>query len=130
MLSASALLAVLTLSPAADLQTLSGKQVSGDLVGLDKQAAVLRTAGGDTVRVPVNDLLQITLPSGEPPARGAHTAVELTDGSVLLCSAVAIKGASAELTVIPDLKVTVPVTGIFSILREAHDPKIRQEWND
>jgi hypothetical protein len=130
MLSATALFAALAITPAADLQTLTGKQVSGELVGLDKQAAVIRTAGGDTVRVPVGDLLQITLPAGDPPPRGAHAAVELTDGSVLLCSAVAIKGGSVELTVIPDTKVTVPLTGIFTILRDAHDPKIRQEWGD
>jgi hypothetical protein len=130
MLPATVLLAALALSPVADLQTLSGKQVSGELVGLDKQAAVIRTAGGERVRVPVTDLLQITLPPADPPPRGAHTAVELTDGSVLLCSAVAIKGNAAEMTVIPDTNVTVPLTGVFTILRDAHDPKIRQEWQD
>src|SRR5947209_7674390 len=122
MLSTTALLAVLAVGPGADLQMLSGKQVSGELVGLDKQAAVIRTAG-ETVRVPVADVLQITLPPTDPPPRVSHTAVELVDGSMLLCSAVAIKGDSAELTVIPVTKVTVPLTGVFTILRDAHDPK-------
>jgi NPCBM/NEW2 domain len=124
------LLAALALSAGADLQTLSGKKVTGDLVGLDRQTVVVRNADGDTVRVPVADVLQLDLPQGEAPAKGAHTAVELTDGSVLYCSAIVAKGSNFELTVIPDLKVSVPMTSVFTVLRDAHDPKIRQEWQD
>src|SRR4051812_22136071 len=100
MSAATTLLAALALSAAADAQTLAGKTVSGDLVGLDRQTAILRTGAGDTVRVPVADLLQLTLPPADAPPKGAHTAVELTDGSVLLCSAVAVKGGTFELTMI------------------------------
>jgi NPCBM/NEW2 domain len=130
MSAAIVLFAALALSPGADLQTLAGKTVSGDLVGLDRQTVILRTAGGDTIRVSLADVLQLILPQTDAPPRGAHTAVELTDGSVLLCSAVAVNGGNVELTVIPDLKVTLPVTAVFTMLRDAHDPKFRQEWQD
>ncbi len=130
MSSVTALLAALTLSPGADLQTLAGKTISGELVGLDRQTIVLRSSAGDSIRVPVADVLQVTLPAPDGPPRGAHTAVELTDGSVLLCSAIAIKGGTAELTMIQDVKVTLPVTAVFTILRDAHEPKVRQEWQD
>src|SRR3954462_10695235 len=103
----TATLLALALSAGADLQTLSGKKVTGDLVGLDRQTIVLRN-GDETVRVPVADVLQLDLPTGEPPPKGAHAAVELTDGSVLHCSAVEAKGNAFQLTVIPDLKVAVP----------------------
>ncbi len=130
MSSATTLLAALALSAGADLHTLSGKTVSGELVGLDRQTAVVRTAAGDTVRVPVADLLQLTLPPTEAPPKGAHTAVELTDGSVLLCSAVAVKGGTFELTMIDNVPVQVPVSAVFTILHDAHDPKLRQDWQD
>jgi hypothetical protein len=74
--------------------------------------------------------LQLELPPTEPPPKGAHTVVELTDGSVLHCSAVEAKGNALELTVIPDLKVSVPMTSVFTLLRDAHDPKVRQDWQD
>ncbi|HEX4590969.1 MAG TPA: NPCBM/NEW2 domain-containing protein [Gemmataceae bacterium] len=130
MTPATALLATLALSAGADLQTLSGKHYSGELVGIDRQNVVVRTTAGDTVHVKTADVLQLTMPPVDPPPRGAHTAVELTDGSTLLCSAVAVNGNSAELTMIPGTKVTLPVTAIFTILRDAHDPKIRAEWQD
>jgi len=129
-MSATALAAILALSAGADAQTLAGKTVSGDLVGLDRQTAILRTAAGDTVRVPVADLLQLTFPPAEAPPKGAHTAVELTDGSVLLCSAVAVKGDTFELTMIDNVPVKVPTTAVFTVLRDAHDPKVRQDWQD
>ena len=49
---------------------------------------------------------------------------------MLLCSAVAVKGSTVELTVIPNVKVSLPVTAVFTILRDAHEPKVRQEWQD
>ena len=68
MSAASPLLAVLALSAGADLQTLSGKKVSGDLVGLDRQTAIVRTADGTEVRQPVAEVLLIDLGGGEAPA--------------------------------------------------------------
>jgi hypothetical protein len=124
----STLLAALVLSAGADLQTLSGKKLSGDLVGLDRQTAILRTADGGEVRQPITDVLAIDLGGPESPAKGDYYEVELTDGTVLRCSQVALKGARAELTLLPDLSVALPLTGVFTILRDAQDPKVRQEW--
>src|SRR5205823_599779 len=47
-----------------------------------------------------------------------------------LCSAVAVTGHEFDLTVIPDVNVKIPVTAVFTVLRDAHDPKVRQEWQD
>ncbi len=123
----SALLAALVLSAGADLQTLSGKKLSGELVGLDKQTLILRTPDGD-VRHPVADVLQVELAAAEPWTKGAYYDVELTDGTVLHCAAVVLRGKNAELTVLPDLKVTVPLTTVFTILRDAQDARNRDDW--
>jgi hypothetical protein len=121
---------MLVLSAGADLQTLSGKKVSGDLVGLDRQTAIVKSTAGETIRVPLADVLQIDMPPADAVPKGAHTAVELTDGSILLCSAIEAKAGTFELTVFPDLKVSVPLTSVFTILRDAHDPKVRQDWQE
>jgi hypothetical protein len=132
MSAASALLAALLLSAGsetqAQLQTLSGKKLAGDLVGLDRQTVILRTADGD-VRHPVADLLQVDLPpAADVPPKGGYTDVELTDGTVLHCGRVLLKAKKAELVVLPDLAVSVPLTQVFTVLRDAHDPKVRQDW--
>src|SRR5262245_43644995 len=65
----SALLAALAFSAGADLQTLSGKKLTGDLVGLDRQTVILRAADGIETRQPVADVLLIDLggPAPTPP---------------------------------------------------------------
>jgi hypothetical protein len=131
MSAASALLAALLLSAGpesqAQLQTLSGKKLVGDLVGLDRQTVILRTADGD-VRHPLADVLQIDLPPADPPAKAGYFDVELTDGTVLHCGQVLLKGKMAELVALPDVAVSVPLARVFTILRDAHDPKVRQDW--
>lgn len=123
----SPFLLAITLTAGADVQTLSGKKLSGDMVGLDKQAIVLKTSSGE-VRHPLADVLQIDLPSPEVPPKSGWFDVELSDGSVLHCSQVLLKGKSAELTVLPDLPLTVPLSAVFSILRDAHDPAVKALW--
>jgi hypothetical protein len=125
----SALLATLMLAAGADLQTLSGKKLAGDIVGLDRQTLILRTADGVEMRHPVADLLLIDL-GGQPaqPPKGNYYEVELSDGTLLHCSQVVLKGTQAELTLPTDQPVAVPLTAIFTILRDAQDPKLRQEW--
>ena len=109
----SPLLVALSLTAGADVQTLTGKRYTGDLASLDKHGLVLRTAAGD-VRVPVADVLAVDLPGPETPPKGGWFDVELTDGSVLHCPRVALKGKTAELTVLPDLQVTVPLSAVFT----------------
>src|SRR6478672_2253171 len=121
------LLVAATLTAGADVQTLSGKKITGDMVGLDKQAIVLKTSSGE-IRHPLSDVLQIELPAPEVAPKGGWFDVELTDGSVLHCSQVLLKGKSAELLLVPDVPLTVPLSAVFSILRDAHDPAVKALW--
>jgi len=127
MFGLSPLLVVLTITAGADVQTLSGKKLSGELVGLDKQTVVLQTAAGE-VRHPVADVLRIDLPGGEAPAKGGWYDVELSDGTTLHCSQVLLKGKNAELTVLPALPLTVPLAAVFTVLRDAHDPAVKADF--
>jgi hypothetical protein len=123
----SVLLATLTLSAGAELQTLSGKKLTGELIGLDRQTVILR-AGDDEIRHPVTDVLLVDLPNTDAPPKDGFTEVELTDGTVLRCTRVAFQGSKAELVILPNVRVTVPLSAVFTICRDAHDPAIRQAW--
>src|ERR687884_104200 len=83
-------------------------------------AALVLSAGAD--------VLQVELATPEPWTKGAYYDVELTDGTVLHCAEVVLQGKNAELTVLPELKVTVPLTSVFTILRDAQDAKNRDDW--
>lgn len=125
--SLATLLILAAPAAAADLQTLAGKKVSGDLVGLDARAVVLRTPAGD-VRIPAADVLILDLTVPEPPAVESHWDVELTDGSVLHAKELAIRGNQVALTMLPNVAVTAPLAAVANAYRDAQDPKVRQQW--
>src|SRR2546430_2536275 len=122
-------LLLLSLTTGADLQTLSGKKLTGDLVGLDRQTVILRAADGAETRQPIAEVLLIDLGGPAPaPPKGSYFEVELTDGTILRCNQVALKGTEAELTVLPEMALTLPLNTVFTILRDAHDPKVHLAW--
>jgi hypothetical protein len=106
---------------------LSGKKVSGDVVGLDKQTLVLKSADGE-IRYPVADILLVGLnPVDQPPAGSFHD-LELTDGSVLHCTKLEFKPQSLDVTAAPDIALSVPYTMIATLCKDAHDTKNKFEF--
>ena len=116
---------------AADLHTLSNKIVSGEIAEITDKHVVMTTLSG-IVNTPIADILRIDLQreSAIPPGV-KFLDVELVDGSLLHCTKVQLKGPAVELSLTSaDLKLTVPLTAISSILNDAQDSAIRQEWQD
>src|SRR5262249_39635832 len=66
--------------------------------------------------------------AADSPARGSYCEVELPDGTVPRCGQVKLNGSRADLTVLPDLPASLPLSSVFTILRDAQEPKNRQEW--
>src|SRR4051794_8613191 len=124
--AAVSLLVFAVAAPAADLTTLSGKKLSGELAAVTAEGVTLKTAEGE-VLTPLADVLLIEL-GAENLSREKFTQVELTDGSVLACTAVALKGAKAELTLVGGPVVTAPLAAVGTLLRDAQDPAVRREW--
>ena len=92
-----ALVLLLCASPAwaAELRTLKGEGQAGDVVRVtDKEIVIAR--GGEQVarRWPRSCNSTSTPPTPSPPAE--FTDVELTDGSLLHCKAVAVKGKQSS----------------------------------
>src|SRR5262245_58018160 len=111
---------------AADVQTLSGKRVSGDVVGLDRQTIVLKSADGE-IRHPLADILLVGLNPGDQPPAGAFLDLELTDGSVLHCTKLEFKPQSLDVTAAADIALSVPYRMIATLCKDAHDPKNKIE---
>lgn len=122
-------------APAAELTTLARKVVKGDLQRITEKEVVLTTDGGE-VATPLQEVLQLDLAASTPPPTGSKFSdVELTDGSVLHCSKVELKGRMASLVLlgpeVPEaqaIRAQVPLNAIRAILHDAHDPAVRQEW--
>ena len=113
---------------AVDVQTLSGKKLSGDLIGLDKQTLVLKSADGE-IRHPVADVLLIGLNSSDQPPTGVFHDLELIDGSILHCAKLEFKAKSLDVTVAPEMNLSVPYAKIATLCKDAHDPKNKVEFH-
>ncbi len=112
---------------AAELRTLAGKTITGDLVGITDKSIILKTETGE-VNTPLADVVELKLQDPGSLPGGDYSDVELTDGTLLHCARVAIKKRQVELTVVPDIEVRVPLGSIKYILSGAKDAKLREEW--
>src|SRR5437764_366600 len=84
----------------AELRTLKGQVHKGEVSSISDKEVVL-TEAGTKVAVPVTQVLQLDFAEpGRLPADVKYSDVELTDGSVLHCTRVLVKGKQAELTVL------------------------------
>jgi NPCBM/NEW2 domain len=120
-----------SLSLGAELHTLTGKTISGDLVKASEKEVVLSTSSG-RVATPVSEILQIDFQrEASLPAGAKYTDVELIDGSLLHCSRFVLKGKQAELKLAgADLPLTIPIGTISYVLNDAQEQATRQQWQE
>src|SRR5262245_24252354 len=130
-----ALLVLLLLVPvagAAELKTLKGDVIKGDVVSVSDKEIVIDTGGGKKVNTPIGQALALTLSEAYEKlgADVKFAQVELTDGSQLKCSAIALKGKEAKLTLLQGQTVSVPIAKLNWVLNEANVPKHMQEFKE
>ena len=120
-----------SISTAADLRLLSGKTITGELVGINGKEIVIKTSTGD-VPTPLAQVLQLDLePVAPAPKKEVKvTDVELIDGSLLHCSSFVLKGKQAELTLLSGQAVKLPLEAIRYVLNDAEDEKNRKDWKE
>jgi hypothetical protein len=120
---------------ADDLVTLAGKTLKGKLVSVDASAVTFKDiATGADERVPFKAIKAVDL--GRKPiglADGAkYDAVELTDGSTVVCARVRVRKKQVELDPLPASapapKIDLPLAVVFTVCRGADDPKARADW--
>jgi NPCBM/NEW2 domain len=129
------LLVALALTPslgAAELTTLDGKKLTGEIVSIAGNELTFK-AGSTEEKFLVTTLSAVTVgPAPKAMETGKHyTHVELTDGSVLKCESIAVKGNDIELKLLGagGRTLTVPMRpAVFAINREAGDLKLEQDF--
>jgi hypothetical protein len=114
-------------SEPAKLRTLRGATEEGELVRISDKEAVLRGKSGLSTTA-LHEVLDLTLAPAAPSAADSYTEVALTDGSLLRCSGLAIKGDQAECKLLGGQTIQVQLKALASVLKNAHQPDAQQEW--
>jgi hypothetical protein len=123
-----ALLVCASVGLGAELRTLKGEVRKGEVKGITDKEVVF-TADGKDVTTPVAEVLQIDFaPAGKLPTDAKWTDVELTDGTLLHCSAFALKGKQVELKLLAGPEVKLPLAAVANVLNDAQVEKYRKEW--
>jgi hypothetical protein len=132
------LVAGLVASPvfAADLTTLDGRKLTGDIVSVVGNDLTFKTATGEE-KFLVTTIGSITTGTNPKAIEGGkkHTVVELVDGSIFRCESVSVKGKMLEMKLLGMSPRTLSVLirdaeggTVFSINREAGDLKLEQDF--
>jgi len=136
------LFALLLLAPAAaaaDLATLDGKKLTGEIVAISGNELTFKSPAGEEKFLVTNLQSVTTGPNPKFPEAGKkHTTVELIDGTLLRCSEIVIKGESVELKLLAPngtgpkaspRTITVPMRpALYAVNREAGDLKLEQDF--
>src|SRR5262249_12284294 len=113
---------------AAEVTTLKNEVLKGEVVSLSEKELVLQQ-GDKKVTRPIKEILKIDFREPVKPASSAtYASVELTDGTVLLCSKWAIRKKEVELTVLNGPAVKLPLSGVANILSKAEVEANRADW--
>lgn len=122
-------------SSADELTTTAGKKHAGKLVAADARTVTFAVAGSNrqfaNTEVSVIDLGHKVV----APAVGAkYTEIELVDGSIIRCNKALLKGKTFEVELLPGPDgvappaFQLPMTAVFHLLRNADDPRNRDDW--
>jgi hypothetical protein len=125
-----ALLLTAPAAPAAEVQTLKGEKITGDLVRITDKEIVLKQDGKE-VATPAAQVLLLSFPANAPVRLDEkHTDVELTDGTLLHCREVLIKGEQVQLRTLGGQEVKLPLAGVANLLNNAQDEGQRKDWTE
>jgi hypothetical protein len=125
------LLMALPAARAAELKTLKGDVIKGDLVSVSAKEVVLDVAG-KRVTTPNDQVLTLTL-TEEYEKLGPevkYALVELTDGTQLKVASYQIKKADAKLTLLHGQVVDLPLAKVNWVLNEAHDARNLKDFKE
>lgn len=122
------LLALASFTRGAELRTLKGEVIKGNLVSVSEKEVVV-SSDGNKVTTPVDQVMHIKLAEDKPlAADAAYRAVELNDGSVFLVKQFVLKGKRAELPLLGGQTVKVPLSSIANVLIPAQEKEARENW--
>lgn len=121
---------------ADDVTTSAGKKITGKLVAVEADNVTLEI-GGNKAQMSARDLVSITF--GAEVARlpkdvTTYSEIELTDGSTFRVASFTLKDTKFDAKLIPGPagvelpKLDLPMSAVFSAMKRADDPKVRDNW--
>ena len=111
----------------AKLRTLSGKTHEGELVRISNKEIVLHGDSGD-VSIPLETILDLSLPSTAPASEDVYSNLQLTDGSLLHCLDFAIVRDEVRCKLVGGQAILIPLQTVANFVAGAQDPQVGQEW--
>ena len=127
-------LIVVPAASAAELATLEGRKLTGDIVSIVGNELTFKSPAGEE-KFLVTTLHSVTtgpVPKGVDAGK-KHTTVELTDGSLFRCESIVIRGETVELKLLGASPRTISVPmrpAVSAINREAGDLKLEQDFRN
>lgn len=115
---------------AAELTTLTGKNVQGTVISLNDTEITMRTDAGQMVVTPLSQVLALDLRSAKGIGPGKFSDVRLLDDTILHCGKVAFKGQQVELTLLSELVITLPLNHVLSVVHEAQNETLMKRWSE
>jgi len=114
---------------AAELRTLQGETISGDIASITaKEVTILRN--GVRVATPLAQILHVDCnPAGKASAEH-FIDIELTDGTLLHCEKYTIKGRDVSAKLLTGKEFSFPLATVSNLITEAQVEKTRKEWSD
>jgi hypothetical protein len=125
------LLLFVSAGPSAELSTLKGDLIKGELESITDKEIVL-TDSSRRIVTPLADVLKLDFPAVMAVRIDGNkfTDVELTDGTLLHCKEWGIKGKQVELKTLAGQEIKLPLVAIANILVNAGDEKYRKDWTE
>jgi hypothetical protein len=114
---------------AADLTTLDGKKLVGEITSISPTELTFKTAIKEE-KFLLTAINSISVGAAKPlPPGSKFIAVELIDGSQFRCSSFEIKGEVVSMKLLgSDRIIEVPLKSVFTMLRDAQDVKLEQDF--
>lgn len=121
---------------AADLTTLEGKKLTGEVVAVDGNDLTFKSAGGEE-KFLVTTIGDVTFGNvvKTPDLNRKHVTVELVDGSLFRCSEIVVKGKMLEMRLLGAAPRTLTAVmrdgdagAVYAVNREAGNAKLEQDF--
>jgi hypothetical protein len=123
-----ALSAVLVVAPDVQVQTLSGKSLSGSLVELTDEKLIVQSDAGP-VTLATSELMNVApQPAAEPAAEKPGVWVELTDQSKLVGATFTAAKGAATVKLLSGETVEVPTRAIATVRFKDQDAALARQW--
>jgi hypothetical protein len=123
-----ALLFCATAAAGAELKTLKGEAVKGDVVSVTPTEVVIKTADGDKT-FGIKEIASVDFAANAPALPATYHDVELVDGTILHCTELQFKGKEFVVKLTgAEAAAKIPMDLVANVLWGANDANRRATW--